>query len=277
MPDLPTDSPAPSRPSGTWKKNAGLATPGETRFLRGPQPRSLDFFQTCRIWWELLTGFRKLHFVGPCVTVFGSARFEEHHAYYDMARRVGRHLAEAGFTVMTGGGPGVMEAANRGAKEAGGRSLGCNIRLPKEQQPNPHLDAWIEFDHFFVRKLMLIKYSYAFVVMPGGFGTLDELFEVLTLIQTAKVEDFPVALMGTDYWKPLLDQIRLMVAERTVDAADLDRLIVSDHPGEAVSAVADIAMTRFGLTYGAKVKPRWWLLEGFGRWWRRGFGQPTRV
>jgi uncharacterized protein (TIGR00730 family) len=162
-----------------------------------------------------------------------------------------------------------MEAANRGAKEVDGRSLGCNIVLPKEQKPNRFVDSWIDFEYFFVRKLMLVKYSYAFVVCPGGFGTLDELFEVATLIQTGKLHDFPVALMGTDFWQPLLDQLRLMVAERTIDPIDLERIIVSDDPGEVVSGVTDTAMKRFGLTYGPKASPRWWLLETFGKWWKQ--------
>lgn len=249
------------------------ASPGETKFLQGPQRRGFELRESLRIWWEFITGFRKLHFVGPCVTVFGSARFGEQHRYYDMARRVGRFLAESGFTVMTGGGPGVMEGANRGAKEAGGRSVGCNIKLPMEQKPNPYLDTWIDFDHFFVRKVMLIKYSYAFVALPGGFGTLDELFEVATLIQTGKLHDFPVALMGVDYWAPLLDQLRLMVGERTISPIDLDKLIVSDDPGEVVSGITDVAMTKFGLSYGPAVTPRWWLGERFGAWWRRRAGR----
>ena len=186
-----------------------------------------------------------------------------------MAREVGRLLAESGFTVMTGGGPGIMEGANRGAKDAHGRSLGCNIVLPKEQKPNAYVDSWIDFEYFFVRKLMLVKYSYAFIVCPGGFGTLDELFEVATLIQTGKLHGFPVALMGCDYWRPLLDQLRMMVAERTIDPIDLERFIVSDNPGEVVSAVTDTAMKRFGLTYGPRAKPRWWLFERFGKWWNR--------
>lgn len=279
MADLNVDPPPSSTPpeSGSWRAGAGAATPQATKFLQGPQPRGFEFARACKIWWELIRGFRKLHFVGPCVTVFGSARFDEHHRYYTMARRVGRLLAESGFTVMTGGGPGIMEAANRGAKDVGGRSIGCNIVLPEEQRPNRYLDTWIDFEYFFVRKLMLVKYSYAFVVLPGGFGTLDELFEVLTLIQTGKVCDFPVALMGTDYWKPLLEQIRVMAAEKTIAPVDLDKLIVSDNPGEAVSAVTDVAMERFGLTYGPRVKPRWWLLEQFGRWWRglSGPREPT--
>jgi uncharacterized protein (TIGR00730 family) len=255
--------------SGEWQRHAGEMTPEAKKFLQGPQPRKFEFWQAVKIFRELLYGFRKMHFVGPCVTVFGSARFDEHHRYYRMAREVGRYLSESGFTVMTGGGPGIMEAANRGAKDVAGRSLGCNIVLPQEQKPNPYVDSWIDFEYFFIRKVMLVKYSYAFVVLPGGFGTLDELFEVATLIQTGKVENFPVALMGTDYWRPLLDQLRLMVNERTIDPHDLDQLIVSDNPGEVVSGITDLAMKRFGLSYGPKLRPKWWLGEWFGRWWNR--------
>ncbi|WP_202973863.1 TIGR00730 family Rossman fold protein [Fimbriiglobus ruber] len=213
-------------------------------------------------------GFRKLHFIGPCVTVFGSARFPEGHPYYELARAVGRLLANRGFTVMTGGGPGIMEAANRGAKEAGGRSIGCNIVLPHEQKPNPYVDCSIDFEYFFVRKLMLTKYSYAFIVMPGGFGTMDELFEVLTLIQTGKLADFPVALMGTEYYKAGVDMLRHMVEERTIDALDLTKLDVNDDPVQVVNGVTAAAMKRFGLTYGPDVTPRWWLGETFGKWWQ---------
>jgi uncharacterized protein (TIGR00730 family) len=190
-----------------------------------------------------------------------------------MSRQVGRLLAERGFTVMTGGGPGVMEAANRGAKDVGGRSIGCNIVLPKEQKPNDYLDTMVEFRHFFVRKLMLIKYSYAFVVLPGGFGTMDELFEVLTLIQTGKLEDFPVAMMGVEYYKPGVEMLRQMLDRKTIDPADLNKLLITDEPGEVVNWVTDIAMKKFGLSYGVKVKPRWWLGEQFGRLWRDQFGR----
>src|SRR5215212_5826060 len=259
---LLTDQP---KLSGEWKRGAGAAAPAETKFLQGPQPRKFEFWQAVKIFRELVYGFRKLHFVGPCVTVFGSARFDERHRYYGMARDVGRLLAKSGFTTMTGGGPGIMEAANRGAKEAGGRSIGCNIVLPQEQKHNPYVDSWIDFEYFFIRKMMLVKYSYAFVVMPGGFGTLDELFEVATLIQTGKLEQFPVALMGVDYWRPLIDQLRLMVTEKTIDAIDLDQLIISDNPGEVVSGITDLAMKRFGLTYGPQVKPKWWLGERLNR------------
>ncbi|HZW09373.1 MAG TPA: TIGR00730 family Rossman fold protein [Phycisphaerales bacterium] len=186
----------------------------------------------------MIKGFRALHFTGPCVTVFGSARFGEDHRYYAMAREVGRALAEAGYTVMTGGGPGVMEAANRGAKEAGGISIGCNIKLPREQQPNPYLDKFVEFHYFFVRKVMLVKYSVAFVVLPGGFGTMDELFEVGTLIQTGKVEKFPVVVMGRDYYANLGEFVRdTMVEEGTIDPVDLQLFTATDDPAEAVERI----------------------------------------
>ena len=174
-------------------------------FSRGLSPGASSWEEALRIFWELMQGFRSLHFVGPCVTVFGSARFQEDHRYYVLARDVGARLSKAGFTVMTGGGPGLMEAANRGAKDAGGYSIGCNIELPEEQQPNPYLDRWVTFRHFFVRKLMLVKYSYAFIALPGGFGTLDEIFEVATLIQTRKIKEFPLVLVGEEFWHPLLD------------------------------------------------------------------------
>jgi uncharacterized protein (TIGR00730 family) len=163
---------------------------------------------------------------------------------------------------MTGGGPGIMEAANRGAREAGGVSLGCNIKLPVEQLPNPYLDRWITFDHFFVRKLMLVKYSYAFIALPGGFGTLDEIFETATLTQTGKIRDFPLILMGTDFWHPLLKFFReRLVAAGTIDQADCERILVTDSAEEAVGAITEVAMQRFGLTYGPGAQRRWWLWE----------------
>jgi hypothetical protein len=214
-----------------------------------------------RIAFEFITGFRKLHFVGPCVTVFGSARFEEGHRYYGLAREAGRLLAEAGFTVMTGGGPGIMEAANRGAKDIGGRSIGCNIKLPEEQEPNPYLDEMVEFNHFYVRKVMLVKYSYAFIAMPGGFGTLDEIFETATLIQTGKIKDFPVVLVGSEYWRPLVDFMRdTLAAERTISAEDLNVVQVVDDPQDAVGLIRDAAIRRFGLRYGAPPRKRRWFL-----------------
>ena len=236
--------------------------PHVARFLQGPQKRGFELGQALRIFFELLRGFRSLHFLGPCVTVFGSARFKEDHPYYVLAREVGRLLVQSGFTVMTGGGPGIMEAANRGAKEAGGYSVGCNIELPQEQKPNPYLDRWVTFQDFSVRKLMLIKYSYAFIAMPGGFGTMDEIFETATLIQTRKIEDFPLVLIGKDYWRPLLDFLReRLLVEKTIDAPDADRILLTDSAEEAVRSITDIAMIRFGLTYGPRLKRRWFLGE----------------
>ncbi len=219
----------------------------ERYFLEGPQARKSEFWMLLRILKEFIVGFRALHFVGPCVTVFGSARFTEEHPYYKLARRVGRGLSQLGFAVMTGGGPGIMEAANRGAKEAGGLSVGCNILLPREQKPNPYLDHWINFRYFFVRKVMLVKYSYAFIVMPGGFGTMDELFETLTLIQTKKIENFPLVLMGTDYWQPLIELLNRMVEARTIDAADMSSLLITDSVDEAMTHIQKYAAERFGL------------------------------
>jgi uncharacterized protein (TIGR00730 family) len=233
----------------------------ERLFLEGPQSRFKELIRATRIFREIIHGFRKLHFIGPCVTVFGSARFPESHAYYAQARAVGAELAKAGFTVMTGGGPGIMEAANRGAKDVNGRSVGCNIVLPMEQHPNAYLDQFVEFHYFFVRKLMLAKYSYAFVALPGGFGTMDELFEIATLVQTAKMREFPMVLVGVDYWKPLSDYLeKTMVAHKTIDQEDVDRFIISDSPAEIAHKISQVAMKNFGLKRGV-FKPRWWLLE----------------
>jgi uncharacterized protein (TIGR00730 family) len=259
-PEPPLDATEPARSRTQWGK--GQTRSDEHLFLRGPQPRGYELTRAIRIFFEIMRGFRALHFVGPCVTVFGSARFTADQPYYELARQVGSILAQAGFTVMTGGGPGIMEAANRGAKESGGYSVGCNIELPHEQKPNPYLDRWITFRHFFVRKLMLVKYSYAFIALPGGLGTLDEIFETATLIQTGKIKEFPIVLMGCEYWRPLLDFLReRLLAQRTIDPVDIDRILVTDSAEEAVQSVADIAMRRFGLTYGPRMKRRWYLWE----------------
>jgi len=239
MPDEPVQRPPARPPNGTvhrWGK--GTRSPLEGRMLAGPRSRTEEFFRVLRITAEFIRGFRALHFVGPCVTVFGSARFKEDHRYYVMAREVGRRLAEAGFAVMTGGGPGIMEAANRGAKDAGGLSIGCNIQLPKEQEPNPYLDKFIEFNYFFVRKVMLVKYSSAFIVLPGGYGTLDGVFETGTLIQTGKIEHFPVVIMGRDYWRPLGEFLRnTLVPAGTIDPVDLELFSATDDSAEAVERV----------------------------------------
>jgi len=237
---------------------------GEARLLSGPLSRWAELVRVFRIGTEFIRGFRALHFVGPCVSVFGSARFKEDHPYYELAREVGHRLSDVGFTVMTGGGPGIMEAANRGAKEAGGASVGCNIALPEEQHPNRYLDKWITFQHFYVRKVMLVKYSYAFIALPGGFGTLDEVFEVSTLVQTKKIKEFPVVLIGTTYWQPLLDFLRnTLLAEGTIAEADLATIHLTDSPQEAVEMIRNSAINRFGLTYEKRPRPkrRWFLFE----------------
>jgi uncharacterized protein (TIGR00730 family) len=221
--------------------------PEEHYFLEGPRGRGHEFWSVLTILAEFIRGFRTLHFVGPCVTVFGSARFSPDHPYYELARTVGRRLAQIGFTVMTGAGPGIMEAANRGAKEAGGRSVGCNIVLPREQKINAYLDRWVTFRYFFVRKVMLVKYSYAFVVMPGGFGTLDELFEALVLIQTGKIESFPVVLLVKDYWKPLVEFLDEMVRVGTIGPEDLRLFLFTDSVDEAMDYIQERAVRGFGL------------------------------
>ena len=227
----PADGDGPGWPIGPGSADV-------LEFLTGPRARLSELARVGRIAAEFIRGFRALQFVGPCVTVFGSARFRENHPYYLLAQDMGRRIAGLGLTVMTGGGPGLMEAANRGAKEAGGRSIGCNIVLPAEQSENPYLDQFVTFRYFFIRKVMLVKYSDSFVVMPGGFGTLDELFEALTLVQTRKISAFPVILMGTAYWSRLLDFIRgTMVRNRTIEGVDLDLLTVTDSPDEAIAAI----------------------------------------
>ena len=249
----------PGVPFLRWGKES--ASLEERVFLEGPHGRGSEFGRAFRIFLELIRGFRTLHFVGPCVTVFGSARFPETHPYYALTREMGAAIARAKFTVMTGGGPGLMEAANRGAKDVSGVSIGCNIALPQEQKPNPYLDKWVEFEYFFVRKLMLVKYSYGFVAAPGGYGTLDELFEVTTLIQTGKIENFPVILLGTDYWLPLVSFLRKSVlSNAAIDPRDLDQILVTDSPQEAISFIQRISTERFGLRY-VRRRPRWVLFE----------------
>ncbi|MEW6297736.1 MAG: TIGR00730 family Rossman fold protein [Thermodesulfobacteriota bacterium] len=244
---MSTDRPD-SPPRFVLTRDPGSGARREERlFLEGPRSRVEELWRVLRIAREFLTGFRALHFVGPCVTVFGSARFQEGNPYYALARAVGHRLGRMGFTVMTGGGPGIMEAANRGAKEAGGRSVGCNILLPHEQAPNPYLDRIVTFRYFFVRKVMLVKYSYAFVVLPGGFGTLDELFEALTLIQTDKIVEFPVILMGRDYWQPVTVLFRQMVRVGTISAADLQLLFVTDSVEDMAAHIHTHVIERFGL------------------------------
>jgi len=212
----------------------------EKAFLAGRRSREADLESVVRIFLEFLRGFESFEFEQPCVTVFGSARFEEGHRYYDLARQVGAELARAGFAVMTGGGSGIMEAANRGAREAGGLSIGCNITLPREQKPNAYLDRFIQLDHFFVRKVMLVKYSSAFVVMPGGFGTLDEAFEIATLMQTNKIEHFPLIAVGSDFWDELIDFARdTMIREGTLSPEDARFVHLADTAADVVRLVRE--------------------------------------
>ena len=236
--------PTPARPGPVQPAEP---EPEERYFLEGPKTRRRELYSVLRIAGELIRGFRTLHFVGPCVTVFGSARFPETHPYYALARQVGGALARLGFTVMTGGGPGIMEAANRGARDANGPSIGCNIVLPTEQKLNAYVDTHLTFRYFFVRKVMLVKYSYAFVVMPGGVGTMDELFEAVTLIQTKKIESFPVVLMGVDYYKPLVAFLREMVDVGTISREDLDLFLFTDSVDEAMAHIQKYAIEKFGL------------------------------
>lgn len=210
----------------------------DPELLQGRRTFRREGVRALRIFWETVRAFHLLRRLGPCVTVFGSARLGDDHRYAQLAEDVGRTLAESGLAVMTGGGPGIMAAANRGAHTAGGTSVGCAIQLPFEEEPNPHLDLWLEFRYFFLRKVMLVKYSVGFIVLPGGFGTLDEIFETATLVQTGKIKDFPIVLMGTDFWEPLLDFLReTMVAAGTISADDVDRLVLTDDPEEAVRCV----------------------------------------
>jgi uncharacterized protein (TIGR00730 family) len=219
----------------------------EKKFLKGRQNREEELESAVRYFLEFLMGFESLDVTGPAVTVFGSARFDEANRYYQLALQTGRRLAEAGYAVITGGGPGIMEAANRGAKEAGGRSIGCNIKLPAEQKPNPYVDQFVQFDHFFVRKVMLVKYSSAFVVLPGGYGTLDEVFETLTLMQTGVIEQFPVILMGSEFWSHLRAFIdaSLLVA-KTINREDAGLFHVTDSPEEACRVIVQTASGAVG-------------------------------
>ena len=234
----------------------------EIQFLEGPRSRWQEFSFTLKVFFEFIKGFRALHFVGPCISVFGSARFGEDTKDYQKTRELSGELAKLGFTIMTGGGPGIMEAANRGAKDVGGRSVGCNIRLPMEQHHNPYLDKWVTIRYFFVRKTLLIKYSYAFVIMPGGFGTLDEFFETITLIQTRMIERFPVVVMNREYYNELIRLIDCMIERGTVSPEDKQLFYYTDSIADAVEYLRTHTIDEFQLN---KERERWrpfrWLLE----------------
>ncbi|HVV55027.1 MAG TPA: TIGR00730 family Rossman fold protein [Mucilaginibacter sp.] len=236
-------------------------TKSEIVFLEGPQSRWKEFKFAFYTLFEFINGFRALHFLGPCITIFGSARFKEDHPYYELTRKAAAEFAKLGFTILTGGGPGLMEAANRGAHDVKGRSVGCNIQLPIEQKPNPYLDKWVYMKHFFVRKILLVKYSFAFVVMPGGYGTMDEYFEALTLIQTHKIDDFPVIIFGKEYHKELLNHIEQMRRNATISPGDDHLFLVTDDIEEAVNLIVEKSIKQYGLQPKPKVKPFKWLFE----------------
>lgn len=234
----------------------------EKFFLAGPRSRWQELRYILGSISQFVRGFRVLHFAGPCITVFGSARFNEDHKYYLQTKDVGYSLSKMGFTIMTGGGPGLMEAANRGAREAGGLSLGCSIVLDKEQKPNRFLDKNVTVQYFFVRKELLRKYSFAFIVMPGGFGTLDEFFETITLIQTKKLDPFPVVVMGIDYHKEIIEHIRLMIAEKTIHQEDMDLILFTDSLEEMQAYIDKYAQAKKeSLKLQPKRKPLWILGE----------------
>ena len=235
-----------------------IIPPKEQVYLEGPKSRGYELGFAWRVFKQFIKGFRTLHFVGPCITVFGSARFKNDHPYYLKAVEFGKRIAELGFTTMTGGGPGIMEAANKGAFENEGTSVGCNIQLPFEQQANPYLHKSVNFEHFFVRKVLLVKYSYAFIIMPGGFGTMDEFFETITLIQTKTITQFPIVLFGKDYYKDLMETIEAMAKHGTISTEDMKLVLLTDDIDEAVQHIRTYITTNY------KVRPRkrlWWLLE----------------
>ena len=252
--DLEKSAPPPSPSLAGWIRE-------DLELLIGPRSRTAEFFRVLRIMREFIRGFRALHFLGPCVTVFGSARFTEEHRYYDLTRRLIGRIAEQGFTILTGGGPGLMEAANRGAKEAGGRSVGCNIVLPQEQKPNPYLDQVVTFRYFFVRKVMLVKYSEAFIIAPGGFGTMDEAFEAATLIQTGKISNFPVVFIGCDYWQPLFDFLKKrMLSEQAISPGDFQRLFLTDSVDEVLAILRCHCPSQPHEPLDGRYKSRRWVL-----------------
>ena len=232
----------------------------ESKFLQGPRSRFQEFIFLFKVQFNFIKAFRKMHFIGPCITIFGSARFSKDSKHYECAETIGADLSKLGFTIMTGGGPGIMEAANKGAYETGGYSVGVNIILPHEQVPNPYLHKWIDIPYFFVRKYLLIKYSYAYVVMPGGMGTLDELFEAITLIQNKIIRDFPVVIFDSEYHKELISHIKLMAENESISPEDLDLLFVTDSAEEVVEHIKKYAIEKFGLVK-KPYKPKWWYGE----------------
>ena len=240
------------------QETSAIIPPKQPVYLEGPKSRGYELAFAFRVFWQFMKGFRTLHFTGPCITVFGSARFNEDNEYYIKAREFGKKIAELGFATMTGGGPGIMEAANRGAFENGGVSVGCNIQLPFEQKANPYLNKTITFEHFFVRKVILVKYSYAFIIMPGGFGTMDEFFEILTLVQTKTVTNFPIVLFGKEYYQPLKEMIEWMLEKGTISKEDLSLVLLTDDQDEAMNHIQVYVKSNYKIKFRKRF---WWLFE----------------
>jgi len=244
--------------ASTKLKSGPIIPPKQHVYLDGPKSRGYELGFAWRVFRQFINGFRNLHFVGPCITVFGSARYKEDHPYYIKAREFGKRIAETGFTTMTGGGPGIMEAANRGAFETGGKSVGCNIQLPFEQKGNAYTHRSVTFEHFFVRKVLLVKYSYAFIIMPGGFGTMDELFETLTLVQTKSITQFPIVLFGKEFYQPLVKNIEWMVEQGTVSKEDMNLVLVTDSVDEAMEHIRHYISTNYKIKNRKRLR---WLFE----------------
>lgn len=245
--------------SSVKNKPEPIIPPKEQVYLEGPKSRGYELLFAWRVFKQFIKGFRALHFMGPCITVFGSARFKEDHPYYEKAREFGKRIADMGFTTMTGGGPGIMEAANRGAFEVDGKSVGINIQLPFEQQGNPYVNKSITFEHFFVRKVLLVKYSYAFIIMPGGFGTMDEFFETLTLVQTQSITQFPIVLFGKDYYSGLWNYVEFMAQQGTISRDDMKLVLITDSVDEAMAHIQHYISQNY------KVRPR----KGFWGWFEK--------
>jgi uncharacterized protein (TIGR00730 family) len=235
-----------------------IIPPKEHVYLDGPKSRGYELAFAWKVFKQLIMGFRCLHFAGPCITVFGSARFKEDHPYYQHAREFGKRIAQIGFTTMTGGGPGIMEAANRGAFETGGRSVGCNIRLPFEQIGNKYVQTSVTFEHFFVRKTLMTKYSYAFIIMPGGFGTMDEFFETLTLVQTKTITSFPLVMFGKEFYKDIWESMQLMAEKGTISKEDMDLVLFTDDIDESINHITKYIRTNYKIKHRKRI---WWLLE----------------
>lgn len=280
-PELPVNQPVPGSvveaPPAPKREEIPERSLADYHLLEGPHSRTSEFLTLLGMMRDYLRGLRSLHFVGPCVTVFGSARTHESHPHYQQAREIGAAVAKLGFTVMTGGGPGIMEAANRGARDVGGRSVGCNIELPMEQGANPYLDRWVSMRYFSVRKTLLMKYSYAFVVCPGGVGTLDELFEALTLIQTGKLKNFPIVLMGKEYWKELTAMLEKMARMGTISPQDLQLIFTTDSVEEASAHIESKVIKPFDLTPVVRRSFPWLLEERYYQAKRMGSDQSQKL